>query len=248
MIAASYIIHYGAEWLKWSIRSVVNHVDEVHLFYTPFPSHGHSTTMTCPESKKDIQLSVAEIFASYGNVFWHDCPDRFPHEGYHRTYAIEQCKLRGAEVVVVVDADELWPVDVLVDSLEIVKQGDKRSYRIGMCHFWRSLKWVCDDPAMPTRFIKPSISNMSEEYLSGKVFHMGYAQSPSIIRYKQEIHGHKAEWRKGWFENKFMANFKEDIHPTCENFWIARPVEQKTKDELFKLCGDHPYWDLEIIP
>jgi hypothetical protein len=247
MIAAYMILHYGIEWLKWSVRSVISQVDEFHIFYTPRPSHGFDTKYQNPETREQLYSAVA---SGIGNgLFWHDCNDRFQHEGYHREFAAKTCIDRGADTIVVVDADEIWPADVLKTALEISYATDVHSFRIGMRHFWRSLKWVCDDPACPTRIIKPNKHDMSEAYLPGKVFHMGYAQTPDIIFYKMQIHGHLSEWRPEWYKEKFLHWEPGiiDVHPTCkENYWHPEPYVDEN-DVLKNLVWDHPYYTTELI-
>lgn len=245
MITASYILHYGVEWLYWSVRSVADCVDRINLFYTQFPSHGHGTALQCPETREQLREALVPLIAKGYDIQWFDCPNRFAHEGEHRHYAVETCFAEGAHKVIVVDSDEIWDSDLLAEVIE--KSRGHASYRIGMRHFWRSLKYVCDDPAMPTRILNIGEPSNSEGYLSGKVLHMGYAQSPAIIRYKQDIHGHKAEWRQGWFENTFLP-WKPglgDVHPTCVDFW--NPVPYVDSGLLEYLVGDHPYWGMEII-
>lgn len=251
MIAACYIVHYGREWISWSMRSVRNIVDEIFVFYTANPSHGHGTDLKNPETREELY----EITKPFSPV-WHDAKG-YIHEGEHRTFAVISCQNAGADTVLVVDSDEIWPQETLYRAIEASKIHPARSFRIGMRHFWRSLKWVCDDSAMPTRIIKPRIpESFGEQYLGtridigenvGLVFHMGYAQSPAIIRYKQSIHGHKAEWRDGWFKDKFMGwkPGDKDVHPTNVNYWNPQPyIDDGTLDYL---VGDHPYFDKDII-
>jgi len=245
MIAAYMILHYGAQWLKYSLRSIVDEVDEIHISYTSVPSHSFHTDLKNPENEEELYL-IARPF----DVFWHnDSEMKFVHEGFHREHATKLCADRGAEIILVIDADEIWSPSVLEDALNVVKDSDYHSYRINMMHFWRSVKWVCEDPACPTRFIKPGVQDSSEQYVSGRVFHMGYAQTPEIINYKQSIHGHRGEWRPGWFEEKFLAwkPGMNDVHPTCrENFWEPKPFVD-TDSILEYLIGDHPYWGIDII-
>lgn len=245
MIAACYIVHYGREWISWSMRSVRNIVDEIFVFYTANPSHGHGTDLKNPETREELY----EITKPFSPV-WHDAKG-YIHEGEHRTYAVASCQAAGADTVVVVDADEIWPQEVLQSAIDTVhKDYPVHSYCIGMRHFWKGLKWICDDPAMPTRLIRTDVSHGAIQYIGddvGKVFHMGYAQSPAIIRYKQSIHGHKAEWREGWFENKFMGwkPGDKDVHPTNVNYWDPQPYEDDGTLEY--LVGDHPYYKKDII-
>lgn len=241
-VAACYVVHYGSEWLYHSMRSVCDFADP-HVFYTSRPSFGHGTNLVCPDSRDTLRL----IAGRFDGMSWTDCGP-FRHEGEHRTFAVETLGERGYDLVVVVDADEVWDPAVLYDSLKMVEATDYRAYRIGMRHFWRSLKWVCDDPATPTRFIKPHHPITDESYLPGKVYHMGYAQTPAMIAYKQDIHGHKGEWRQGWFENTFMPWMpgKGDVHPTCVNFWNPQPFVDED-GTLEYLVGDHPFWGKDLI-
>lgn len=250
MIAAYMILHYGREWLKYSLRSIVDEVDEIHISYTSVPSHSYHTDLKNPETEEELYL-IARPF----DVFWHNVSEiKFAHEGEHRDHAVGLCADRGAEIILVVDADEIWIPSVLENALDVVKNSNYRTYMINMIHFWRSVTWVCEDPGWPTRFIKPDvpINNAyisGEQYVGGRVFHMGYAQTPEIIKYKQSIHGHKGEWRPGWFEEKFLTwkPGMTDVHPTCiENFWEPKPFVDN--DGILEyLIGDHPYWNLEII-
>lgn len=246
MIAACYILHYGKEWLSWSMRSVASCVDEICVFYSKSPSHGTQTNLRNPDTRDEL-YAIAQMYRGY----WHDS-DGYPHEGAHRTFAVETCKALGADLVVVVDADEVWSPEVLNAAIYQARQKPNHSFRIGMRHFWRSTKWVCDDPAMPTRLIRTDVpDNYGEAYLGedvGKVFHFGYAQSPATIRYKQSIHGHIGEWRQDWFTAKFL-NWKPgmtDVHPTCVNYWNPVPYTD-TDFSLNYLISDHPYYNQDII-
>lgn len=249
-VTAYYILHYGAEWLNWSMKSILSLVDNVRIFYTPTPSHGHTTDLQLPIGEdKDILQSIVSSWSMFGSrITWYDCGP-FRHEGEHRELAAKICFENNADIVVVVDADELWDYNVLLNAIAYAKDSKARTFRIGMRHFWRSLWWVCDDPAMPTRIIKRQ--GDGEEYIGdsvGKVFHMGYAQRPLIIRYKQSIHGHKNDWRPNWFTDKFL-NWEPgmgDVHPTNVNFWTPKPYTDPD-NKMMTLAGDHPYYRMGII-
>lgn len=240
-IIAYYALHYGVEWLSWSMRSVKDHVDDIVVLYSHKPSHGHGTNHKNPEPVDPIR----QISKHYG-AHWQEV-DSFNWEGAHRDEAVRLCRTRGADLVLVVDADEIWDENVLQCALRYVKQNrGKHSWRIGMRHFWRSLQWICDDPAMPVRVIDPE--GKGEGYIGacGKVYHMGYAQSPSLIKYKMSIHGHKAEIRPNWFGKVFLpwSPGRGDVHPTNQDFWYPKEFDT---EKIQHLVGDHPYWDTEII-
>lgn len=244
MIAAYYIIHYGREWFNWSLRSIRDYVDEIFVFYTPTPSHGHLSDLDNPERRDELY----NISIPY-NVHWRDC-QQFRHEGEHREFAVHYCVNAGADEILVVDADEIWRPVFLERVLEDAKISESRVHRVNMAHFWRSTKWVCYDEAFPTRIIMPKLRvDTPEKYHNhGKVFHFGYAQSPDIIKYKMSIHGHKAEWRGDWFDSKFLAwqPGVGDVHPTNKNYWYPE-LYNDFDGELEKLIGDHPYCSVDII-
>lgn len=242
-ITASYILHYGKQWLFHSMRSVRPFVDEIRVFYTPKPSHGHTSRLQCPETREEL-YEISKQF----DVVWHE--GLYPQEGYHRDYAVASCGAAGAGIILVVDADEIWLPEELKSALDYV-QGDSRRighYCVNMLHFWRSLRWVCKDGMWPVRIIVPACDHVTG-YVSidrCQPLHMGYAQTPEIIKYKMSIHGHKDEIRPNWFEQKFLAwqSGMGDVHPTCVDTWTPRPYD---KGLISDVVGDHPYFHSEII-
>lgn len=244
MRAAYYALHYGKEWLGWSMRSIVEHVDEIHVFYVSKPSHGTQTSLRCPETWYELK-DIADKF----DAIWWDCPN-FHWEGEHRDFAVKTLTEKGADTILVVDADEIWPQHHIAQALNTAEKDGTAVNRVFMRHFWRSLKWVCDDEAAPVRILRPG-APATETYIGGndKVYHMGYAQSPEIIFYKQQIHGHRAEWRDGWFENIFLPwkPGDADVHPTNVDFWTPVNPDLDTFRQLRQLCGDHPYFNLDLI-
>jgi hypothetical protein len=242
-IIAQYILHYGKEWLFHSMRSVRPFVDEIRVFYTPQPSHGHSSHIPCPESRGEL-YAIAEQF----DAIWDE--GIYQHEGQHRDHAYDECVDAGADIILVVDADEVWLPEQLKWVLERVHTESPRNWCVNMLHFWRSLGWVCRDNMWPERILMPKRLPVVENgYIPSEYcqpLHMGYAQSPGIIRYKISIHGHKNEFRPWWFSKKFMAwePGMKDVHPTCENTWTPEPFDKSLIEDV---VGDHPYFQLEVI-
>lgn len=240
MICGCYVLHYGREWLFHSMRSVRPYVDEIFVFYTPKPSFGHSTSLPCPETREELM----EISKQFG-VKWFE--GEYVREQQHRDSAVVVCDRAGADTILVVDADEVWDPDHLKGVLNYVDGSKVKEWRVNMRHFWRSLNWICDDPCMPVRVIVPG--GAGEGYLPvelGKVWHMGYAQSSRIIRYKMAIHGHANVIPPGWFKNVFLK-WKpgvNDVHPTNEDFWHPKLFD---KQEVESLVGDHPYYRLNGV-
>lgn len=246
-------LHYGQEWLEWTIRSVIDFVDEYHVFYTPHPSHGTRTDKSLPDGEDRETLRA--IALSFDDVVWHDVT-QFYQEGDHRDYCVNVLSQMGADLILWQDADEIWDPDVLSDAMDWVMARDYRDNRVHAMHFWKGLNWVCYDECMPVRFIKPG-AGQREGYVPGRGFyHMGYAQSAMLIQYKMTIHGHRAELKRNWFPVYRDWKGPEDtpecgVHPTngCDDkthkpFWNPVPF---VRFDIEHLVGDHPYFVDELI-
>lgn len=255
MRAAYYLLHYGIDYLAWSVRSIQEHVDAIHFFYCSQPWMGMESSNPCPESEERLRAEVDRVAKK--PVVWHRVP-RVP-EGKMRDDAAETVMRDGAKVVLVVDADELWDPDTVKAQLDAAEASPERNTLNPFAHFWRSFRWVCQDPARPPRVLKRGGTN-AVRYADQPipVLHFGYAQREEIIRYKIPIHGHRGEWREGWLKEKFLAWTPQsnmvDVHPTCgwnpsfgDYFWTPRPVPPALAAVVEKVLGDHPYRDLEVI-
>ena len=77
--------------------------------------------------------------------------------------------------------------------------------------------------------------------------HMGYAQRPEIVQYKQLTHGHRNEWRHDvdWFTDKFMANAQTDTHPVGSEYWNPERVDPL--DYMPRWMQDHSYYHMQVI-
>jgi len=51
-VIAYYILHYGHEYINYSMRSIYNHVDEIIILYSEHPSHGTLTALQNPDSRE----------------------------------------------------------------------------------------------------------------------------------------------------------------------------------------------------
>lgn len=235
------IAHYGKEWLEWSLRSVTPFVDEMHIFYTPHPSHGtQARTRQCPDTRQDLRDIACEF-----DVVWHDVA-QFYQEGAHRDHAVKVCTDAGADTILVVDSDEVWDPDDLEVALGKVVGQPERNFGVEVnAHFWRGVNWVCRDKCSPIRFINPSGQGTAYIGLPG-FYHFGYAQSIRLVAYKMAIHGHRSEIRPRWFTTRFSRwePGVNDVHPTNEKFWNPEPFD---RDLIAHLIGDHPYFNDELV-
>ena len=245
MIIAYYALHYGSDYLGYSIKSVYDHVNKIHILYTSRPSHGHASNMVNPDTKEKL-TTAANLFGDpKGKIIWHE--GQWNNEGAQRNTITEIAKQDNADTKVVVDSDEIWDEDVLLKSIEDSNKGSARNNCIRMLTFWRSFSNVCHDEMMPTRVICCKRTNNTVSYLGNRVNHFGYARSVVDVAYKMSIHGHKGEWRNDWFDKykNWPKSGNIDLHPTCNNVWNATPYD-KTKLPVF--MRSHPYYNLEVIP
>jgi hypothetical protein len=243
---------YGVDYLEWAIRSVIDHVDEHHILYTAIGSHGHRTDRPCPDSRDD--LYAAAVRGAGDKLRWHE--GEWPYEGAQRESIHQYAP--DADVILVVDADEVWDEAIASVSRKIAPE--VRNVRVPMVHFWRSFhRAVIHDPAFPVRLIFPQAPS-GEQTLGGAyrvpdmievhpvISHFGYAQRAEIVEYKQHTHGHRNEWRRDvdWFNDKFLANAQTDTHPVGSDFW--NPETVNPWDYLPEFMKAHPYADMDVIP
>lgn len=240
-------LHYGKDYLEWAIRSVIDHVDEHWCVYSPIGSHGHRTDRVCPDTREELYAAAQRGAGS--KLRWHT--GIYKHEGEHRGMIHELAP--DADVILVVDADEIWPSGMAETIVALPANGAPiRLMRIKMIHFWRSFyRAVLHDPAWPVRVIYPHATSVaSGEFalsVAGSILHMGYAQRPEIVEYKQHTHGHKGEWRRDcdWFNDVFMANRQTDCHPVGSQYW--NPEFVQPLDYMPEWMQFHPYFNKAVI-
>jgi hypothetical protein len=237
-------LHYGLEYLAWVIRSLYPFVERICIVYAPQPSHGQHTRLKCPDSAHDLWRAALAADLD-GKVEWTE--GEWRNEGMHRDAALAIASV-DADIVVVADADEVWHPEGLEQAIRQAVELGQARYRVPMVHLWRSFRWACSDAMMPIRVF--NLAGRGENAMPGilPIAHFGYAQNPETVRYKESIHGHKNEWRNGWFERKFLAwqpgNGVEDVHPTCENIWTPSRYNPASLPAIMRA---HPYYGKELI-
>lgn len=236
-------LHYGAEYLPWAIRSVIDAVDEYWVLYSDVGSHGHHTAATCPDNRAQLFDLARE--AAGDKLRWVD--GRWAHEGYQRDSIFSY--VPDADAVLVLDADEIWQAGSAAAVIEQASTWHRRNIRVPMIHYWRSwYRCMTDDPAFPVRVIFPAVrEGEATASAIAPIHHFGYAQSTPVVEYKQHTHGHKAEWRIDWFDRKWVPNSQFDVHPTNINYWTPAPVDPFALG-LPAFMRSHPYATLEVIP
>lgn len=234
-------LHYGTDYLYYAIRSVIDYVDEYHVLYSANGSHGHRTAMPNPDTRHALYREA--LRGAGDKLRWHD--GDWTHEGQQRD-DIHRI-VPDADVVIVLDADEIWPKPLIEAAIQPEKI---ERIRVPIIHFWRSFhKAVLHDPAYPERVIYPygcpGILTLDTPF---RIAHMGYAQRSEIVRYKLETHGHRNEFRRDcdWFADKFMANAQIDCHPVGSEYWNPETVDPL--DYMPAWMQEHPYFGLAVIP
>lgn len=240
-------LHYGKDYLYYAIRSVIDHVDEHYILYSRVGSHGHRTERPCPDTRSEL-IDLAKRAAG-DKLRWID--GEWTHEGAQRDSIFSYAP--DADVILVVDADEVWPDDpALWEAVRSLSYGSGfRRWRLPMVHFWRSFhQAILHDPAYPERIICPhGVKNEAQTIPYYRpIAHLGYAQRSEIVSYKLLTHGHRNEFRRDcdWFHEKFMANAQHDCHPVGSEYWNPEPVNWY--DYLPRWMAEHPYCEKMVIP
>ena len=248
MIVAEVCLHYGSCYLNHAIRSIIDDVDSYIVLYSPTGSHGHQSEMVCPDSRETLYEIASEVAGD--KLRWFD--GNWTHEGQQRDSIFSI--VPDADVIVVLDADEIHPPGFLRSAIEATQGLGVRDVRLPFVHAWRSLKQaILHDPAYPVRIIYPHnpvgtsmtfTPDQSLPLLQRSVFHAGYAQRSEIVRYKLSTHGHRNEIRRDcdWFNDIFMNQSRTtDLHLVGSDQWNVEPIE--TPDFMM----DHPYAKLDLI-
>lgn len=233
-------LHYGVPFLASSIRSVIDTVDKYVVVYSPIGSHGHYSSLPCPDSRDELFAIAQE--AAGDKLIWFD--GYFRHEGEQREKVLGL--VPDADIIIVADSDEVYPADQLETLLNEAMQGEVRHYLAYEFPFWRSFH-----RAIPARLCSP-VRAINTRHTGGHqatdayFAHFGYAQPTRYIEYKMTLHGHKADWRADWFTDKWQTNAQVDLHPTNHDFWFAEAVNPL--DYLPAWMAEHPFFNLEVIP
>jgi len=237
------VLHYGLDFLPFALKSVYDFADEIQVVYSPHPSHGHRAGEPCPERGDDLKAAALDVGPkvkwSEVNAFW--------REGDHRDHALSLC---GGDLVLTVDADEVWDPAVLDGALKQAWDGSAEVWRLRFTTPWRSFSFVCKDDMLPER-IRDRRPGRGAKYGCvnkdlGPIWHFGYAISTSLLRYKMQCHGHKDEWRANWLEEKWTPwPPVRDVHPTCVGFWNPEPMDPNVLPAIMRA---HPFWGVAPVP
>lgn len=239
-ILAYCALHYGSEYLNEAVGAIYPFVDKIIMLYTPEPSYGFGTQLRCPDTKADLMARCIEYNDKMQWVDVKPC-----HEGNHRANIFDYAA--GYDGILVFDADEvLEPEDIqpMIDTCMA-----SSCYRFGIdgyINYWKSFNEACYDGFRPIRFMnlhsRDERGNQTD--VKCRIHHFGCAQRLDIMRYKLEIHGHKAEIRPNWLQDVYLGDGKENLHLVANGIWNAVPFDKTTMPDILK---SHPNYYKEII-
>ncbi len=162
-VVAYTALHYGKEYLASAIRSILPVVDEYFVLYTASGSHGYVTDQPNPDSRTDL-YAIAAVAAG-SKLRWFDGSWGQEHQQRNEIFRLAPY----ADVVLVLDADEIWADGLAAFAVEEATSKFNEhilSWRVPIIHYWRSFyKAVLNDPAFPVRVLRPHATSRAETVL-----------------------------------------------------------------------------------
>jgi len=244
MIIAYTALHYGAEYLEWSIRSVIDCVDEYHVLYSTIGSHGHRVNERPPDTKAELYNAARR--AAQKKLRWHDGVWAFEGAQRDSIYTYQP----KADCVLVLDADEVWGEGLARMALDVSAAGEAKDWTVPIIHYWRSFRrCVLHDPAFPVRIIYPQraplLGTIPHDADQHVINHFGYAQRVETVEYKLKVHGHKNEMNGKWYNEVFLTNRQYDCHPVGSDWWNPQTVDPLQYMPAW--MQEHPNFHKELI-
>ncbi len=244
-VATVTCLHFGADFLQYAMRSVSDDVEQHIIMYSFVPNHGHfDTSVPCPETHDQLAevafRTAPDKTRFFGSYDWKSEGEQFM-AGWPYT---------DADVIVKLDADEVYPPGLLADAIAYGIEHRAREIRLPLIHMWRSFyKGFTHDPAAPGRIYLREFESGEVTYtppdVTERIWHYGYSLPVELMRYKVRTHGHLSEFRKDcdWLNDVYIANRQYDCHPIGSDYWM------QTEDIIAPVfMMDHPFAEFEVIP
>lgn len=239
-------IHYGSDYLQWAIRSVYDVAYEIGVFIMRCPWQDVATLIPRLENDDEIER-IARSYDPENKIYverllgFHFQEDQWIH-------LTTRAQTQGAEWVLRLPPDEVWPRETLDFYLEYADFYKSSVIKVPRRHFWRSFQWSCSDNFRADRFIRCNGGGEAREgpEMRENLWHFGYARKPYDILYRTMLKWYQSGWRNGWFEGTFLQfpNRKADLHPFAEGIWNATAYDPKRFPAMME---DHPYWPMAVI-
>jgi len=238
-------IHYGKEYLKESLLSVVNHVEAMVISYSRRPSHGQRLSQECPDKEEEIKAICDEVLGD--KLIWISV-DRYGSEAEHRNTRYTHAK--GYDLILTIDADEVYKEFDIPNALTFAMNNKERYFGInGYINFWRSFEYCCLDGFRPIRIENLNNHNQLQNHNCPLiVYHFSTCQSEPILRYKMKAFGHASEIRSNWIDGIYYAwtpeNDIQDVHPVAFGLWNTIKFDKNSLPQYLK---DHPNFNKFLI-
>lgn len=218
---AVYPLHYGKEYLAWSIRSIQDAVDQVHVLYTATPSFGRKTELVNPDTEEELHAEALR-FATVP-VIWYQGTWNNRTEHYEAIRKVAEDV--EASQVLIGHADEIWQPGTAADALMMADNIKSwcASGGVGRLHLWRSFGRAKNTFGMPERILNVGYTSPMG-FLNGlnPIIHVGHAQSEELMRYAAACN----------------CSGGSDI---------SLPIEPFDRRLIHSVLGDHPNFDKETI-
>ncbi len=236
-------LHYGLPYVEWAIRSVIDHVDQFYVLYSPHGSH-NGNRGTLPPIDTEADLEAAARRGAGDKLVW--VRGEWSHEGQQRDTIYQVAP--DADVILVVDYDEIWQSGLADIAIKAAATNKASRYRLPIIHYYKSFhRAVVNDPAYPVRVLAPKgVDNEQTIPTSLVINHFGYAIPLEYMRYKWHgIHGHQAELKAGWVNHVYADKHRvEDVHPVGTHW---NPERVDPYDFLPHWVENHPYFHMGVI-
>jgi len=232
-------LHYGKEYLRESLMSVIDLCDKFIVLYSPNPSYGYGTEAVNPDTEEELKEIAQDVCGE--KLIWHS--RNYHNEGGHRQEIFKFTN--GFDLLVTVDADEIMDTGDLKKGLDIAAVGVHRNYGInGYVNLWRNFHTACYDGFEPVRVISLNNQHKDQSRLNIKIWHFGCCQGKETMEYKYLIHGHKDELRTEWLKDFYYSDRMNDLHPVAHDLWNAVEYD---KQLMPKSLREHPYFNKERV-
>ena len=243
----SYIIlHQGRPYLAAAVEAILPQVDKLIIFYTPNPSQGFQSEIPCPDTESDLLYEVQRGAGDQlSKIQW--IRGNWQNESEHVNAV--SAYTDGYDWLWRLDADEVAPSGIVEEMIRQASATDKQIFRIPFVHFWRCFYRVCRDGSHPVRLIRlnqgkgeTTLDSCNQRW---EVYHGGYCQGSKYIRYKLDVSGHRPEFRPRWYEEVWLKNLQQNVHPVMHtNHWMPKDFDINNLPDVLKR---HPYYSLGLV-
>jgi len=249
-VSAYMALHYGADYLGYAIKAVIDQVDTFYVLYSPKPSYGHDSGRDCPDTE---ELLFQTAHAAAGDKLKWVLIRHTIREGDHRNQIFQQIySSEKPDILAVIDSDEIWGAEAFAAGIKYAY--DSKAFNIGAKHdgwkhFWRSFNEYCTDGFCPIRFHNLGVGRGTQDLeCPAEIYHFGYAQRNPVMDYKWSIHGHQDELRTEWrhnIYNLYKKGVTRDLHPVAYGLWPE--TKDFDRNKMPQVMHSHPFFNMERI-